>query len=118
MSFDNLSRIKTKKLNLVLLILFTFLALVFSVFVPGLGLIAVTLLPIPTALLVIMGRIRDGIICAVASSLVLLLFDYILAPVVMVLIISIAFIYRSAIEKDRTTWQTVLTVLLSFFGAS
>ncbi len=72
MSFDNLSRIKTKKLNLGLLILFTFLALVFSFFVPGFGLLGVALLPIPTVLLVMMGRIRDGIICATVACLVIL----------------------------------------------
>ena len=78
MSFDNLSRIKTKKLNLGLLILFTFLALMFSFLVPGLGLIGAALFPIPTALLMIMGRIRDGAVCASVACLVLLLLDYIL----------------------------------------
>jgi len=117
MSFDNLSRVKTKKLNLGLLILFTFLALVFSFFVPGLGLIGVALLPIPTALLMIMGRIRDGVICASAACLVLLLLDYTLAPVVIALVISIAFIYRSAIKNDRTYWQVVSKVFLAFCAA-
>jgi|GEM_PF-675846 len=117
MSFDNLSGIKTKKLNLGLLILFTFLALVFSSFVPGLGLLGVALLPIPTVLLVIMGRMRDGIICATASCLVLLAIDYILAPVTIVLIISVAFIYRWAIENKKTYWQVIITVLSAFFAA-
>ncbi len=117
MSFDNLSRIKTKKLNLGLLILFTFLALVFSFFVPGLGLLGVALLPIPTILLVMMGRVRDGIICATASCLVILALNYILAPVTIVLIISVAFIYRWAVEKNKTYWQVIGAVFSAFFAA-
>ena len=117
MSFDNLSRIKTKKLNLGLLILFTFLALVFSFFVPGLGLLGVALLPIPTVLLVIMGRIRDGIICATVACLVILALNYILAPVAIILIISVAFIYRWAVENKKTYWQVIGAVFFAFFAA-
>ena len=117
MSFDNLSRIKTKKLNLGLLILFTFLALVFSFFVPGLGLLGVALLPIPTVLLVMMGRIRDGIICAIVACLVILALNYVLTPVVIVLIISVAFIYRWAVENNKTYWQVIVAVFFAFFAA-
>ena len=117
MSFDNLSRVKAKKLNLGLLILLTFLALLFSFFIPGLGLIGVALLPIPTALLMIMGRIRDGVICASAACLVLLSLDYVAPLVAIALIISIAFIYRSAIENGWTYWQVILRVFLAFFAA-
>ena len=117
MSFDNLSRIKTKKLNLGLLILFTFLALVFSFFVPGLGLLGVALLPIPTVLLMMMGRIRDGIICATVACLVILALNYILAPVAIILIISVAFIYRSAVENKKTYWQVIGAVFFAFFAA-
>jgi len=117
MSFDNLSRIKTKKLNLGFLILFTFLALVFSFFVPGVGLLGVALLPIPTVLLVIMGRIRDGIICATVACLVILALNYILAPVAIALIISVAFIYRWAVENKKTYWQVTGAVFFAFVAA-
>jgi uncharacterized protein YybS (DUF2232 family) len=117
MSFDNLSRIKTKKLNLGLLILFTFLALVLSFFVPGIGLLGVALLPIPTVLLVMMGRARDGIICAAVSCLVILALDYILAAVTIMLIISVAFIYRWAVENRKTYWQVIGAVFSTFFAA-
>ena len=117
MSFDNLSRIKTKKLNLGLLILFTFLALVFSFFVPGIGLLGVALLPIPTALLMIMGRIRDGIICSIVACLVILALNYILAPVAIILIVSVAFIYRWAIEKNETYWQVIWAIFFAFIAA-
>ncbi len=117
MPFDNLSRVKTRKLNLGLLILFTFLALVFSFFVPGLGLLGVALLPIPTVLLVMMGRIRDGIICATAACLVILAVNYMLAPVAIILIISVAFIYRSAVESKKTYWQVIGAVFFTFFAA-
>ncbi|MCJ7666320.1 MAG: YybS family protein, partial [Actinobacteria bacterium] len=117
MSFDKLSSIKTKKVNLGLFILFTFLALVFSFFVPVPGLIGVAVLPIPCALLISMSRIRDGVICASVSCLVLLALDYILAPVAIVLVISVAFIYRSAIENNRTYWQVIPVVFIAFFAA-
>lgn len=117
MSFDNLSRIKTKKLNLGLLTLFTFLALVFSFFVPGVGLLGVALLPIPTVLLVIMGRIRDGIICATVACLVILALNYILAPVAIILVILVAFIYRWAVENKKTYWQVIGAVFFAFFAA-
>ncbi|MEE8324753.1 MAG: DUF2232 domain-containing protein [Candidatus Humimicrobiaceae bacterium] len=117
MSFDNLNRIKTKKLNLGLLILFTFLALVFSFFVPGIGLLGVALLPVPSVLLMIMGRIRDGIICATIACLVILAVNYILAPVAIILIVSVAFIYRWAVENNKDYWQVIGAVFFTFFAA-
>ncbi len=118
MSFDNLSGVKTKKFNLVLFILFTFLALIFSMLIPGLGLICVALLPVPVSLLIIAGRIKEGIICAVASCLILLLFNYILAIVAAVFIVSVAFSQRYAAERKWPAGKTVLTVFLIFLGAA
>lgn len=117
MPFDNLSGIKTKKYNLGLFILLTFLALIGTLVIPGLGLLGAALLPVPVSLLVIRGRIRDGIICAVVSCLVLFLFGYILPPVMMYLIIAIAFAHRHAVEKKLPAWRTVLTVFTVFAGA-
>lgn len=117
MSFDNLSGIKSKKLNLGLLILFTFLALVTSFLIPGFGLIGAALLPVPAMLLVLAGRLRDGIICAAVSCLVILALNYILAPVVIALIVSIAFIHRWAIINDKIYWKVIAAVFFSFFGA-
>ncbi len=118
MSFDNLSGVKTKKFNLVLFILFTFLALIFSMLIPGLGLIGAALLPVPVSLLIIAGRIKEGIICAVAACLILLLFNYILAIVAVVFIVSVAFSQRYAVEKEWPAGKTVLAVFLIFLGAA
>ena len=78
MPFDNLSGIKTKKFNMGLFILLTFLALLGTMLIPGVGLLGAALLPLPASLLVIRGRIRDGIIVTVVACLILFLFGYIL----------------------------------------
>ncbi|MCD4669234.1 MAG: YybS family protein [Actinomycetia bacterium] len=118
MSFDNLNGIKTKKFNLGIFILFTFLALMFAILIPGPGLIGVALLPIPVSLLIIAGRIKEGIICAAASRLILLLFSYILALVAIVFIVSVAFSQRYAVEKKWPAGKMILTVFLIFLGAA
>ena len=117
MPFDNLSGIKTKKFNIGLFILLTFLALVGTMLIPGVGLLGAALLPLPVSLLVIRGRVRDGVICAVVSCLILFLFGYIMPPVVIALIIAIAFTHRYAVEKSWPAWRTVSTVFLIFVGA-
>ena len=117
MPFDNLSGIKTKKFNIGLFILLTFLALIATMLIPGIGLLGAALLPLPVSLLLIRGRVRDGMICAVVSCLILFLFGYILPPVVMALIIAIAFTHRYAVEKSWPAWKTIVTVFLIFLGA-
>lgn len=118
MSFDNLSGVKIEKFNLAIFMLFTFLALICAVLVPGFGLIGAALLPIPAALLIIVGRIRDGIICAVVSCLVLFLLNYVLAIIVIVFIISVAFSQRYAAEKKWSAGKTIMTVFLIFLGGA
>ncbi len=117
MPFDNLSGIKTKKYNLGLFILLTFLALVGTMIIPVLGLLGAALLPIPTSLLIIGGRVRSGVICTVISCLVIFFFSYILSPVMMFVIITTAFVHRDAIEKKLPAWKTISTVFLVFAGA-
>jgi uncharacterized protein YybS (DUF2232 family) len=118
MSFDNLKNIKIERLNLALLTLFTFLSLVFAAFIPFFGIIGVALVPVPVTLLVLCGRIRDGIICAVIACLILIYPDYILAPVAAVLIIAVSFIYRNSISKDKSKLFTVSGIFLVFCGAA
>jgi uncharacterized protein YybS (DUF2232 family) len=117
MPFDNLSGIKTKKFNLGLFILLTFLALAASLLIPGLGLLGAALLPVPASLLFIKKRVRDGIICAGVSCLVLFLFGYILPPVIMALIIAAAFSHKYAVEKKWPAWKTIGAVFAAFAGA-
>lgn len=118
MSFDNLKNIKIERLNLALLTLFTFLSLFFAAFIPFFGIIGVALVPVPATLLVLCGRIRDGIICAVIACLILIYPDYILAPVAAVLIIVVSFIYRNSISKDKSKLFTISGIFLVFCGAA
>jgi len=117
MSFDNLSGIKGKKYNLGILILLTFLALLFSMFIPVLGILGAAIMPLPSSLLIVRGRIRDGFICAAVSSIVMLLMGYIMPPVVMAIIIAVAFIHRYAIEKEWQPARTIVVVFAVFIAA-
>jgi len=117
MPFDNLSGINTKKFNIWLFILLTFLALMATLLIPGLGLLGAALLPVPASLMVIMGRVRDGIICAAVPCLILFLFGYILPPVMIAFIVVVAFSYRYAVEKRWLAWRTIGAVFASFIGA-
>jgi len=118
MSFDNLKNIKIERLNLALLTLFTFLSLVFTIFVPFIGIVGLAMLPVPATLLILCGRIRDGTICAVIACIVLILLDYIIAPVAVILIIAVSFIYRNSISKDKSKLFTVSGIFLVFCGAA
>jgi uncharacterized protein YybS (DUF2232 family) len=117
MSFDNLNNTKAKKLNLVILTLITTISLVFIVYMPFFGIIGLALIPIPATLLVLRGRIRDGIICAVISCIILLLLDYILAPIAIILIVAVSFIYRRFIGKNKSKIFIVTSVFSVFCGA-
>ncbi len=117
MSFDNLKNTKIGRLNLVVLTVFTFLSVVFAAYIPFFGIIGMVLVPVPATLLVLCGRIRDGIICAVVACLVLIYPDYMLAPVAAVLIIAISLIYRNSINKDKSKLFTIGSIFLAFCGA-
>jgi len=117
MSFDNLNNTKAKKLNLVILTLITTISLVLIAYMPFFGIIGLALIPVPATLLVLRGRIRDGIICAVISCIILLLLDYILAPIAIILIVAVSFIYRRFIGKNKSKIFIVTSVFLVFCGA-
>lgn len=117
MSFDNLNNTKAKKLNLVILTLITTISLVFIAYMPFFGIIGLALIPVPATLLVLRGRIRDGIICAVISCIILLLLDYILAPIAIILIVAVSFIYRRFIGKNKSKIFIVTSVFSVFCGA-
>jgi len=116
MSFDNLNT-TNKKLNLFLLALLTFLAIAVALLMPFAGYLGWALMPLPATLLVIRGRVRDGVICAVLGVLVLLFFDYILAAVVLATIVGTAFIYRWLGDKERRPYSYILYISLLFVGA-
>ncbi|HEY4695513.1 MAG TPA: DUF2232 domain-containing protein [Candidatus Hydromicrobium sp.] len=119
MSFDNLEDIKIERLNLAVLTVFTFLSLVFAAFIPFFGIIGVAMAPVPVTLLVVCNRVRDGIICAVVSCLVLIYPvypDYMVAPAAAILIIAVSFIYRNSIIKDKSKLYTTGILFLVFCG--
>ncbi len=118
MSFDNLNNNKVKKLNLAILILITTIILIFAAFMPLFGIVGLALIPVPATLLVISGRVRDGIICAVVSCIVLFLLDYIFAPVAMILIIAVSFIYRRFIGRNKSRLFIVTSVFATFCGVA
>jgi uncharacterized protein YybS (DUF2232 family) len=118
MSFDNLNNSKAKKINLAILILITTIILIFAAFVPLSGIIGLALVPVPATLLVLSGRVRDGIICATVSCIVLFFLDYIIAPVAMILIIAVSFIYRRFIDRNKSRLFIVTSVFSSFCGAA
>src|SRR4030043_1862911 len=118
MSFDNLENTGTRKANLAVLIFFTFLALVVTYFLPFIGFISLAILPIPCILLLLSGRKRDSIICAIAGVILLFLFNYALAAVILVAIIAISFDYKYFFNKGRKILIIVFSIFMIFLGAA
>jgi uncharacterized protein YybS (DUF2232 family) len=118
MSFDNLENTGTRKANLAVLIFFTFLALMVTYFLPFIGFISLAMLPIPCILLLLSGRKRDSIICAVAGVILLFLFNYVLAAMILVAIIAISFDYKYFFNKGRKILLIVFSIFLIFIGAA
>jgi len=117
MSFDNLKNTKIKRPNLASLTLLTILSMAFAVFVPFFGIVGVIFMPVPATILALSGRIRDSIICAIISSAVLIFYpDYLLIPVIALLIVGVSFIYRSSAVKDKNKLFTVSCVFSVFTG--
>jgi len=117
MSFDNLENTGTRKANLAVLIFFTFLALTVTYFLPFIGFVSLAMLPIPCILLLLSGRKRDSIICAVAGVILLFLINYVLAAIILVAIIAISFDYKYFFNKGRKILIIVFSIFIIFTGA-
>lgn len=119
MSFENLKSTKIDRLNLALLTLFTFLSLAFAVFIPFFGVAGIILLPVPSTILITGGRIRDGIICAViaCTAVALIYSDFVLMPIMAILIAAISFLYKNSISKDKSKLFTISSIFSVFCGA-
>ena len=118
MSFDNLENTGTRKASLAVLIFFTFLALVVTYFLPFVGFVSLAMLPIPCILLLLSGRKRDSIICAVAGVILLFVFNYVLAAIILVAMIAISFDYKYFFNKGRKILIIVFSIFLIFIGAA
>ncbi|MBN2073896.1 MAG: DUF2232 domain-containing protein [Actinobacteria bacterium] len=107
---------KLRRLNTALLIFLTFIALVFSLIVPGIGIAGAALMPVPATLLLLGGRVRDSILCAVLSIALLAILDYILAILVIAAVIAVAFNYKDTTGHDRNIMKTVSVNFGIFFA--
>ncbi len=116
MSFDNLNKTE-KRLNFFLLSLLTLIAVVIAFLVPLIGYLGWALMPLPATLLVLTGRKRDGVICAVLGTLVLLFFDPVLGAVIMAAIIGAAFTYKRLEEENAPAGRYIIYISLIFTGA-
>ncbi len=118
MSFDNLENTGTRKANLAVLIFFTFLASVVTYFLPFVGFVSLAMLPIPCVLLLLSGRKRDAVICAVAGVILLFLLNYAFAAIILVTIIAISFGYKYFFNKGKKILTIVISVFMIFVGAA
>ncbi|MBM3709497.1 MAG: DUF2232 domain-containing protein [Actinobacteria bacterium] len=101
MSFDNLNNAGNKRVNLAFMILLTVIALALTVFVPFLNFFSLSFLPVPAALLMVNRRVRDAVICAFAGVILLYIFNYILATVLIVIVLTVSFNYRYITSKHK-----------------
>ena len=116
-SFENINNNGPRKANLAFMILFTVAAIACLAFLPFAGFAGLAFLPVPAALLLSLKRYRDAAICAMAGIIILFIFNYILALVIIAVIASVAFYYRSIRDKNRKPAYSVL-VLAAIFSAS
>ena len=126
MSFDNLrNNASPKNANLFFMILLTAAASVITVFIPLVSFASLAFIPVPAAILLLLNRTRDSLICAIAGMLFLFIFNYILAIVFTIIIIAIAFNYKYMLVKKWTlafsigsVFLIMLSTILLFFIAN
>lgn len=117
--FENLNNESddAKKANLFLMILFTVVALASMIFIPVFGFFGLALLPVPATLLFLSNRYRDAIICAVAGVLILFVFNYILAIMLLAMISAVAINYKYIISRNKKLYYGFLTIFAAFVAA-
>lgn len=111
MPFDNINNINQSRSNLFRLILFTifaYIVLAFSMFVPFLGIFGLALISIPVVALMLEGRIRDSIICAVGGSLILIFVSWTLVIFFCVLLLGTAVIYLLCFKNNKYPFQVIV----------
>ena len=101
--FENLNNENedTKKANLLLMVFFTAIALAAMIFVPFAGFAGLAFIPVPATLLFLSNRYRDAIICAIAGVLILFVFNYVLAIILLAMICAVAINYKYIISRNK-----------------
>jgi hypothetical protein len=110
MPFDNINNTNQSRSNLFRLILYTIFAciiLAISIFIPFLGIFGIALISIPVVALMLEGRIRDSIICAVGGSLILIFISWTLIIFFIVLLLGTALIYLVCIKSNKYPFQVI-----------
>jgi len=111
MPFDNINNINQSRSNLFRLILFTIFAyiiLALSMFVPFLGIFGLALITIPVVSLMLEGRIRDSIICAVVGSLILIFISWPLIIFFCIILLGTALIYMFCFKNNKNPFQIIV----------
>lgn len=115
MSFDNLNNnANLKKVNLFLMIILTAASSAVLVLLPFASFAGLAFIPVPAILLIMLNRVKDAIICAVAGLLFLFIFNYMLALSILFAVILLAFSYRYMHIKEKPLYFKLLTVFLIF----
>jgi hypothetical protein len=112
MSFDNLNKdLEDKKANIFLLMALTALSygiLLLGMLLPFVAIMGLALIAVPATVLVLTGRKRDGIICAVAGSLFMFFVNYLLAVFFIIYIVSVCFLYLRFYKEDSSPYRIIL----------
>lgn len=117
-SFENINNTGPKKANLAFMILFTVSAMAALAILPFFGFISLAFIPVPAALLLCMNRYRDAVICAIAGTVILFIFNYILALVLLAVIAGVSFYYRHIKDKDKIIKPAYSVLILAAIFAS
>jgi uncharacterized protein YybS (DUF2232 family) len=114
--FENLNNENedTKKANLLLMVFFTAITLAAMIFVPFASFAGLAFIPVPATLLFISNRYRDAIICAIAGVLILFVFNYVLAIIMLVMICAVAINYKYIISRNKKLSYRLLSIFISF----
>jgi len=114
--FENLNNENgdPKKANLLLMIVLTVVALAAMIFVPFAGFAGLAFIPVPATLLFLSNRYRDAAICAVAGMLILFVFNYVLAIILLAMICAAAINYKYILSRNKKLSYGLLTIFALF----
>jgi uncharacterized protein YybS (DUF2232 family) len=114
--FENLNNENEdiKKANLLLMAFFTAITLAAMIFLPFASFAGLAFMPVPATLLFISNRYRDAIICAIAGVLILFVFNYVLAIMLIVMICAVAINYKYFVSSNKKLSYRLLSIFALF----